>query len=265
MPENFNFKDKYDITDLLEIMAILRERCPWDREQTHQSIRVNFLEETCEVLEAIDNGDAELLREELGDVLLQVVFHSRIEQEAGRFGFDGVADGVCKKLINRHPHIFGDIKADTADAVLRNWDEIKKTEKSQKTHTEGLMSVPNTLPALMKAAKVQKRAAKAGFDWKNIAGALDKLDEEVLELKKAILQKNDQAIFEEFGDLLFSAVNVSRFIGVEPEQSLGAATGKFIARFAGVEELAAARGIDMASASLEELDRLWDQVKAGAE
>jgi len=262
MPENFTFKDKYDITDLLEIMAILREQCPWDREQTHQSIRVNFLEETCEVLEAIDNDDTELLREELGDVLLQVVFHSRIEQEAGRFSFDGVADGVCKKLINRHPHIFGNVKAGTADVVLRNWDEIKKTEKSQKTHTEGLRNVPKTLPALMRAAKVQKRAGKSGFDWKNIAGALDKLDEEVLELKTAISVNDTEAVFEEFGDLLFSAVNVSRFLGVEPEQSLNAATGKFIERFARVEALAVRQGINMSSASLEELDKLWDQAKA---
>jgi len=284
----FARKPNYNITDLLAIMALLRSErgCPWDREQDHHSIRENFLEETCEVLEAIDDEDSALLLEELGDVLLQVVFHSQIEKEQGSFDFDDVADGVCKKLIIRHPHIFGETpfpkssqgirreggaedqpelpklkKVDSAAEVLRNWDEIKAAQKQQKTVTESLKAVPKTLPALMKAAKVQKRAAKIGFDWKNIAGTLDKLDEEVIELKTAITQGDDQAVFEEFGDLLFAAVNVSRFLHVEPEQCLHAATAKFIARFALVEQMAAQRGIDMQSSSLDELDKLWEEAK----
>ncbi|MCC8022875.1 MAG: nucleoside triphosphate pyrophosphohydrolase, partial [Clostridiales bacterium] len=216
-----------------------------------------------EVVEAINRSDTELLREELGDVLLQVVFHSQMAREAGTFDFDQVADGICKKLIVRHPHVFADATAETADAVLENWENIKNRTKHRDTHTQSMESVPKELPALMRAEKVQKRAKKAGFDWPDSGGALDKLDEELAELRQAVSGSDAQQTAEEFGDLLFSMVNVSRFLGVSAEETLQNATNKFIARFSQVEALARARGVDMQSADLEALDALWDEVKQG--
>jgi tetrapyrrole methylase family protein/MazG family protein len=261
MVENFLQKDHYDFEDLVNIMALLRSEngCPWDREQTHKSIRVNFIEETYEVIEAIDNEDTELLLEELGDVMLQIVFHAQMEKEHGGFDVGDVADGICKKLIIRHPHVFGDIRADTSAQVLKNWDEIKKRTKGQKTQTEVLETVPRVLPALMRSHKVQQKAAKAGFDWPEVGGAVEKTREELSELEEAIASGNSEQSFEELGDLLFSVVNISRFIGAEPEESLTASCDKFIKRFAQVERLA--QGRDMKKMSLEELDKLWDKAK----
>lgn len=260
---DFIAKDQYGIHDLLEIMKLLRspDGCPWDRVQTHQSIRKNFLEETCEVLEAIDLENAELLKEELGDVLLQVVFHAQMEQEAGRFTFDEVCDGICKKLIHRHPHIFSDEKADTPEQVLRNWEEIKKQEKRQTTQAQALNSVPKTLPALMRGEKVQARAAKVGFDYEDAAGAMKDLRSEVDELSEAIASGRREEIWEELGDLLFSVANVARFVKVDSEQALGNATDKFIRRFTQVERLADARGIDMKESGMDVLDNLWQEAK----
>lgn len=263
MAVSFEFKEKYTISDLLEIMRLLRtpEGCPWDREQTHESIRSNLLEETHEALEAIDRGDMPLLQEELGDVLLQVVFHAQMEQEKGSFTFDDVVDGICKKLVVRHPHVFGDVTADDAGQVLKNWDAIKRETKGGKTQADMLRAVPRALPALMRAGKVQNRARRVGFDWPDVSGALQALDSETAELKQAIASGDAAAMEEELGDLLFSAVNVSRFIGTDAEQALTGATDKFIRRFTVVEQLAAERGVDMASASLEQLDRLWEEAK----
>ena len=263
MAVSFEFKEKYTISDLLEIMRLLRtpEGCPWDREQTHESIRSNLLEETHEALEAIDRGDMPLLQEELGDVLLQVVFHAQMEQEKGSFTFDDVVDGICKKLVVRHPHVFGDVTADDAGQVLKNWDAIKRETKGGKTQADMLRAVPRALPALMRAGKVQNRARRVGFDWPDVSGALQALDSETAELKQAIASGDAAAMEEEFGDLLFSAVNVSRFIDTDAEQALTGATDKFIRRFTVVEQLAAERGVDMASASLEQLDRLWEEAK----
>ena len=263
MPRIFQVKEKYGIQDLLEIMRILRspEGCPWDREQTHQSIRTDFLEETHEALEAINNGDAEALKEELGDVLLQVVFHARIEEEQGVFAFDDVVDGICKKLVVRHPHVFGQETADSTGQVLRNWDAIKRQTKGGKTQADLLQSVPRTLPALMRAAKVQNRARRVGFDWPDVSGALEALDSETAELKEAIAGGDAAMVEEELGDLLFSAVNVSRFVKTDAEQALTGATDKFIRRFARVEQLARERGLDMSASSLEELDALWKEAK----
>lgn len=263
MAVSFEFKEKYTISDLLEIMRLLRtpEGCPWDREQTHESIRSNLLEETHEALEAIDRGDMPLLQEELGDVLLQVVFHAQMEQEKGSFTFDDVVDGICKKLVVRHPHVFGDVTADDAGQVLKNWDAIKRETKGGKTQADMLRAVPRALPALMRAGKVQNRARRVGFDWPDVSGALQALDSETAELKQAIASGDAAAMEEELGDLLFSAVNVSRFIDTDAEQALTGATDKFIRRFTVVEQLAAERGVDMASASLEELDRLWEEAK----
>ncbi len=259
----FTRKEKYTIDDLLEIMRLLRspEGCPWDRVQTNKSIRGDTLEEAYEVADAIDCSDDAALCEELGDLLLQVVFHAEIADSESRFNFDDVADGICKKLVLRHPHVFSDGSADTPDEVLKTWDEVKKQEKNQLTATATLTSVPRAFPALMRAQKVQKRAAKAGFDWDNADGAWDKLYEEADELKQATATGDAAEVADELGDLLFSAVNISRFLGVNAEEALAAATDKFIARFERVEQLASARGIDMKQSSIEALDELWREVK----
>lgn len=261
---DFTKKDEYNIVDLLEIMALLRQPggCPWDAKQTHESIKQNFIEETYEVIEAINKNDKDLLCEELGDIMMQVVFHAQIEKEQGSFDFDDICDGICKKLIVRHPHVFGDVEADTVDKVLSNWDEIKNKTKGRKTVADSMISVPRELPALMRATKLQKKAADVGFDWDNASGALDKLGEETLELKEAIASGDKTHIEEEFGDLLFSMVNVSRFIKVDSEEALTKASDKFLDRFSKVEKLASQRGIDMKSSPLEVLDSLWNEVKA---
>ncbi len=261
---DFEFKNSYTIQDLVEIMRLLRMPggCPWDAEQTHESIKKNLIEETYEVIEAINKKDKELLCEELGDLLMQVVFHAQMETEAGSFGLDEISDGVCKKLIERHPHVFGEVNISGVDDVLTNWDAIKRKTKGQKTTTESMLSVPRELPALMRATKLQKKAADVGFDWNDISGALDKLQEEIDELRRAVENNDKSNMSEELGDVLFSAVNVSRFIKTDAEEALTAASDKFLARFTTVEALAKERGIDMNSASLEELDKLWDEAKA---
>ncbi len=265
MVENFEFKDNYNVDDLVNIVEILRspEGCPWDREQDHKSIRRDFLEETYEVIEAINKNDKELLLEELGDVLLQVVFHTQIEREKGTFDLSEVADGICKKMIERHPHVFGEVKAETSDAVLENWDVIKKRTKNQKSQTESMLSVPREFPALMRADKVQKKAAKVGFDWESIDGAFDKVGEELEELREAVKNGDRLNIHEELGDLLFSVVNVSRFVKVDSEEALTNSTDKFIDRFSKVEKMANEQGIDMKETELSELDKLWDLAKKG--
>ncbi|MDF2632602.1 MAG: mazG [Caproiciproducens sp.] len=261
---DFQLKDKYNIEDMLNIMAILRspEGCPWDREQTHKSIRSCFIEETYEVVEAIDTDDSELLQEELGDVLLQVLFHSQLESEKGSFNFSDVVDGIAKKMIIRHPHVFGDTVVSNSDEVLVNWDAIKKQTKSQSSQTEVLQSVSKALPALMRSAKVQHKAAKVGFDWPDVSGALDKVAEETDELKEAVASGNQEDCVEELGDLLFSVVNVARFLEVEPEHALSLSCDKFISRFQEMEQLAKERGVDMASSTLNQLDLLWNEIKA---
>ncbi len=258
-----NKQGKYTFEEFVEIVRLLRAPggCPWDREQTHKSIRNDFLEETYEAADAIDTADDTALCEELGDVLLQVALHSQIASEEESFNISDVIDTVARKMILRHPHVFGEVQVENSDEVLSNWDKIKMAEKSQETATDTLKSVPQAFPALMRAQKVQKRAAKAGFDWSEVEGPLLKVEEETAELKNAVKIGNAEEIFEEFGDLLFSAVNVSRFIGVNSEEALSAATNKFISRFAKVEQLAISRGIDMKTASLETLDKLWDEVK----
>ena len=258
---DFQYKDSYGVKDLEEIVRILRAPggCPWDAEQTHQSISRNFLEEAYAAVEAIDEGSPETLELELGAVLLQVVMHARMEQEAGRFDLDGVADGICKKLIYRHPHVFGDVAVSGTGEVLSNWEALKRKEKGQATNTDALEAVARALPALWRAEKVQKKARKAGFDWPDVSGALDKLSEELEELKTAAAEGTNVA--EELGDLLFSAVNAARFLKVDPEDALNGATDKFIGRFRKVEAQAAAQGKAMEDMSLEELDALWERAK----
>ncbi len=252
-------KNAYGFKDLVDIVRLLRSPggCPWDIEQTHDSIRRNFLEETYEAVEAIDEKSSDHLKEELGDVLLQIVLHARMEEEAGRFDMDDVADGICKKLIYRHPHVFAQTQVSGSEEVLQNWEALKRVEKSQETYTDTLNAVARSLPALWRAEKVQKKARKAGFDWPDVTGALDKLTEELEELKAAVAQGTN--IEEELGDLLFAAVNVSRFVEVDTEDALNQATEKFIRRFARVEELAG--DTPMTDMSLAEMDRLWAQAK----
>ena len=256
---DFQYKDSYDVNDLVEIVRILRSPggCPWDAEQTHESIRRDFLEEAYEAVEAIDEGSTEHLKEELGDVLLQVALHARMEEELGSFDLNSVADGVCKKLIYRHPHVFGDVAVSGTGEVLTNWEALKRKEKHQATHTDALNSVARSLPALWRAEKVQKKAKKAGFDWPDVSGAMDKLSEELTEFKAAVAENSN--VEEELGDLLFSAVNAARFVKVDPEVALQRATEKFIARFRRVEELAGDR--PMEDMDLAELDKLWEQAK----
>ena len=256
-------KKKFNIDDLLEIMRDLRKPggCPWDREQDHHSIRNDFIEETYEAIDAIDRESTVDMCEELGDVLLQVVFHSQIEAEKNGFDFQDVCDGICKKLIERHPHVFGEISVKNSREVLENWDKIKQKSKHQTTFTDTLKSVPMSFPALMRADKVQKRAKKAGFDWDNVKDASKKLDEELEEFKEALLENDGAQAEEEFGDLLFSMVNVSRFMGINSEKALHAATDKFINRFEKTEIIAQKKGIDMKKSSLETLDRLWEEAK----
>lgn len=259
---DFTFKQKYDFNDLLHIMELLRAPggCMWDREQDHKSIRRNFIEETYEVLEAIDEEDTEHLKEELGDVLLQVVFHTQIEREQGHFDMDDVADGICQKLIYRHPHVFGQVEVASSDEVLANWDELKKKEKHQESASSTLDSVARSLPGLIRAEKVQHKAAKVGFDWPEIGGALEKVHEETAEVERALA--GDGNVEDELGDLLFAAVNVARFAKVDPERAIEKTTDKFIRRFRAVEQAAAARGESLEKMTLAQMDALWDAVKA---
>ncbi len=259
---DFTCKEKYTYEDLLEIMRILRspEGCVWDREQDHKSIRRSFIEETYEAVEAIDNEDPVLLQEELGDVLLQVVFHAQIEAEAQRFTMDEVVDGICKKMVYRHPHVFGDVEVKNSEDVLTNWDALKQKEKNQSSVADTLESVARSLPSLIRAEKVQHKASKVGFDWDGIEGALGKVREETEEVARAAAGDGDPE--EELGDLLFAAVNVARFLHTDPEQALQTATDKFMRRFAQVEQAALAEGKQLSDMSLAEMDALWDKVKA---
>ncbi len=259
---NWTDKPAYNCQDLREIVHILRHPggCAWDQEQTHASIRRNFLEEAYEVAEAIDEDSTEHLKEELGDVLLQVVFHADIEADAGRFDLDAVADGVCRKLIYRHPHVFGDVTVHSTGEILSNWEELKKKEKGQATQADAVDAVARSLPALWRAEKMKKKAAKAGFDWRDVSGALDKLSEELDELKAATLSGDGDPV-EELGDLLFAAVCVGRFLDADPEDALHAACDKFSDRFRRTEALAAQRGLSLDKLSDREQIDLWREAR----
>ncbi len=252
-------KERYTFEDLRDVMRVLRAPggCPWDMEQDHKSIRENFIEETYEVVEAIDAGDLSLMREELGDVLMQVVFHTAIEEENGGFTMEDVTTEVCKKLIYRHPHVFADTSVRGSDEVLVNWDKLKNTEKHRQTVTDNLRSVPKQYPALMRAQKVGKKAAKVGFDFANAADAAKKITEETEEL----LAASEETRMEELGDLLFAVVNTARQYGISAEEALSRATDKFISRFSEVEAGVTSDGKDMTALSLEELDKYWDRAK----
>lgn len=250
-------KKKYGYSDLLAILEVLRGEngCPWDAEQTHQSIRRDFVEEAYEVAEAIDLADDAMLCEELGDVLLNVAFHASIAKQRGAFDMEDVCDGICRKMIHRHPHVFADVKAETSAQVLDSWEQIKRSEKAQSTYSEAMEQVAKSLPALIYAEKIQKKARKAGFDWPDASGALDKIREETCELMQAAAASSNTE--EELGDLLFSVVNAARFLKVDPEQALIKSTRKFINRFTTMEVKAGS----LEGMPLEQLDKLWDQAK----
>ncbi len=258
---DFEFKDHYTVEDLRKIVQILRHPggCPWDMEQTHESLRRCLMEETCEVLEAIDQKNNVLLCEELGDVLLQVVFHASLSEDEGAFDLNAVADGISKKMIYRHPHVFGDTKVAGTEQVLANWDAIKREEKGQETYTDTLTAVARTLPALWRAEKIQKKAAKSGFTWPDISGAMDKLAEEQAELAQAVKEQSN--IREELGDVLFAAVVVARFAGIDPEEALHEASDKYIARFSFLERAAQVQGKAIEDMTLSEMMQLWEKAK----
>ena len=278
---NFINKTQYNFDDLVGVMETLLapDGCPWDRAQTHESLKRYLIEEAYEVLEAIDAGDSELLCEELGDVLLQIVFHANI---AAQFGIGDVINAVCKKMITRHPHVFGDVVATTPDEVVTNWEGIKRKEKGTTGHAQVLKHVPANLPALMRAYKVQQKARDAGFDWDGIGPVLDKVEEELAELRRAIAaseagrgevdkgggaaggasDSDATAVEDELGDLLFATVNLSRFAKIHPELALTASTEKFIRRFTAMEDIITGEGRALAGMTLAEMDVYWDKVKS---
>ena len=255
---DFLCKESYDLRDFVALVSYLRSPngCPWDQVQTHESIRRNFLEETYEACEAIDAGDLVHMREELGDVLMQVLFHTDIEREAGHFDIDDVADAACKKLVYRHPHVFRRDEPDVPD-----WDTMKQRERAQTTTAEAMDSVARSLPALWRCDKIQAKAAKTGFEWPDVHAALDKVDEETRELRAAVASGDTEAIGDELGDLLFAAVKVARFAGIDPEQAAHAACEKFIRRFSAMETAAANDGTALEQCTLAQMLTLWQQAK----
>ena len=255
-------KGEYSFDDLVLIVMILRGEggCPWDIEQTHKSLRRDFIEETYEVIEAIDTENPVLLREELGDVLLQIVFHADIERDEGRFDMSGVAKDICAKLIHRHPHVFGEVEVKDKDEVLRNWDKIKGVEKQRVTHTDKLRSIPPMLPALMRAQKVGKKASF--FDFGTTEEVIAKLYEEIDEVKEAYAEGDAAGIEEEIGDLFLTVTSLCRKLHVDAEVAMNKATNKFIDRFEMVENATIARGLDIEKTPMAVLDEIWDGIKA---
>lgn len=261
-----SLRERYTMDDLLTIMAFLRSDrgCPWDRAQSHQSLRANLLEEAYEAIDAIESGSPERLCDELGDVLMQVIFHAQMAREAGTFDITDVVTAICRKLISRHTHLFGDDHAETADAVLDNWERNKRNEKGLRTASEVLEDVPRSLPALQRAWKVSGRAAKVGFDWPDADGPTAKVREELAEVEEArgfAEPERQQRLEAEIGDLLFAVVNLARHLRVQPEMALQNATDAFLRRFTAVERAATDAGRGLEQMDLTEMDALWEQVK----
>ena len=254
---------KKNISDLLVIMEKLRspEGCPWDKEQDHKSILSCLIEETYEFIDAVDNEDLENMREELGDLLLQVVFHAQMAKEKGHFDFEDVADAISEKLIRRHPHVFGEVQLEGSDAVVQQWEEIKKQEKKDAPKS-ALSGVPNNLPALLKAQKIQKKAAQVGFDWPDAQGPAEKIREELVEFEKECNAGDTDKMEAEFGDLLFSVVNLGRKLKIDPEKALGRTNQKFVKRFLEIEKQIAADGKETKGLDLAALDQYWKKAKA---
>jgi tetrapyrrole methylase family protein/MazG family protein len=259
--------------DLVAVQARLRAPggCPWDREQTHATLRTYLIEEAYEVLDAIESGNAGALAEELGDLLLQVLFHADLARESGEFDISNVITGIHDKMVRRHPHVFGDVKAETSGEVLKNWAQLKAKEKQlaslkriapQKTAPSTLDGVPRNLPALLEAYQMTRRAAQVGFDWEDVKGIFEKLAEETTELQSALAESNRRATEEEVGDLLFSVVNLARFLGFDPEVALKLSNLKFNIRFQEMESEALTLEKELSKLSKEELEFLWDAAKA---
>jgi tetrapyrrole methylase family protein / MazG family protein len=255
-----NFKEDRPLYKLMELAAILRDKCPWDKEQTSVSLKPYLLEEAYEAYDAIESGDSEHMKEELGDLLYQVYAHAEIAEEEKKFTLDDIATGIIEKLIRRHPHVFGEEEVKDKHDVIRNWEIIKKQEKS---HRESILDgVPKNLPSLLKAFRIQQKVARVGFDWEKSEDIIKKLDEEVLEFKHALDKKNTELIKEEAGDILFSIVNTLRFIGINPEEALSASNHKFISRFKHLEKEAGKGQKELNELSIAELDELWERAKA---
>ncbi|MBW8004893.1 MAG: nucleoside triphosphate pyrophosphohydrolase [candidate division NC10 bacterium] len=249
---------------LVEIMVTLRgpQGCPWDREQTRESLKAFLIEEAYEVLEALDHGGKEKLQEELGDLLLQVVFHAQVAAELGEFTMDEVLKNVTDKLVRRHPHVFGESRAETPAEALSNWERLKQAERGGVKEASALSGVPKTLPALLRAQRLQDKAARVGFDWGETAQVLQKVEEELAEFKAAIGRGRD-ATEAEMGDLLFSLVNLTRFLDLNAEEALRKCMEKFTRRFRHIETVIAERGKSLTESSLEEMDALWEEAKVG--
>jgi tetrapyrrole methylase family protein/MazG family protein len=247
---------------LLDIMRRLRspQGCPWDREQNHESLKRYLIEEAYEVIEAIDEGSAEKLREELGDLLLQPVFHAVIAEETGSFSMDEVLTAICDKLVRRHPHVFGDQVIHTSSEQIENWERIKKDEKKGERKS-ALAGVPPHLPALLRAQKVTEKAARVGFDWPDIDGVMAKVHEELAELQETLIIGDKKRMEEELGDLLFAVVNVGRFLELDAEGALAQTIGRFISRFNHIEQSLHKQGISLADATLDDMERLWQEAK----
>ena len=257
-------KDKYGFEDLVAIMRALRGKggCPWDIEQTHKSIRKDLIEETYELVEGIDADDDTMMREELGDVLLQVVFHSQIAQDEGAFNIDDVCSDICTKLIVRHPHVFGEVNAETSDEVLKNWEIIKNRTKHRDTDTDVLRSISKALPSLMRAQKLGSKSRKWGFDFDNAYDASKKIAEETAEAMEAYASGDKDRTAEEFGDLLLAVVNAARLAGVDAEKALYDANEKYIARFAEVERLCLENGHSVTETPVEKKEEFWQAAKS---
>ena len=259
----FQFKEKYDVKDLVEIVKILRspEGCPWDKVQTHETIRQDFIEEVYEAAEAIDEGNREHLKEELGDVLLQVVFHAVLEEEKGNFDFNDTADDVCKKMILRHPHVFGNVKADTPDEVLENWDKIKMKSKEQKSVTETMESVSKALPSLMRAQKLHKKAERGGLLTRKAEDIIEDIFSELTELKNSLSEEEKGGFSEEIGDILFKMAELAKALGTESEKSLYNACDRFTERFEKLEKNVGKAGINIQKVSPDVVRILWENEK----
>lgn len=238
-------------------MDELREQCPWDKKQTIHTLRQQTLEEVYELTDAISNEDWKGLKEELGDMLLHIVFYSRIGSEQGQFTLDEVIEGVCNKLVSRHPHIYSTVKVENETEVKQNWERLKQQEGKKSI----LSGVPPSMPALMKALRLQEKTKQVGFEWDNTAQVQDKVNEEIAELYEAVTAQDQDAIEDEFGDVLFALINYARFVKVDPEQALERTNKKFIRRFVRVEEMAASDGKSLHDMNLEEMDALWNEVK----
>jgi tetrapyrrole methylase family protein/MazG family protein len=244
---------------LVEIMSTLRRRCPWDRKQDHTSLKPFLVEETYELLEAVEAGSDEQMQEELGDLLLQIVFHAELARERGAFDITDVIEGISDKMVSRHPHVFGDASYETAEEVVGQWEERKREEgKLRKSILDG---VPGSMPSLLRAHRVQSRASRAGFDWERTEDVVRKLEEELAEFREALASRSEERVEDELGDIFFSLVNVSRFVGVNPEDALRKTISKFISRFRHIEVTAADRGLNLRDMTLEEMDALWDEAK----